>query len=350
MNRYLSSITMLGIMAISSCENREKVELERVRPVAVEIVKQWNQISYFYTGGVEAEVYSNLSFPFGGPLIELTVERGERISKGNLIAAIDPLKQRADYNSKQIAYLIAKSQWERNIRLLEKQAVSQQDYELSKAAYLRAKTAFEISENRLANTELIAPFDGIVTQKYVENYQWVNAQETVIRLMDPQRMEVVFLLPETSVELLEKEWQVAVEFDYFPGYWFIAEVKDVVDASLDGSGIPVRLSIIDSLFQQKKYTVLPGFTCRVRIIVEDEGFCGCLLPLSAILKDGHTDSLWVWRYDTILSRVVRQSVVPDGLTGQFEVRIVSGLRPGDWVVVSGGHALIEGEIVKVITH
>jgi RND family efflux transporter MFP subunit len=303
----------------------------------------------YYIGGVEAEEYTNLSFPLSAPLIRLNVEMGQQVVKGMEVAAIDPLVYQSEYESKQVDYLTAQSQLERNRRLLAMQAVSLQEYELSESAYVQAKTAYEIALRRLNNTRLLAPFDGYVTQKYVENYQRVQAGETVVRLMSLKRMEIIFLLPETSVGYLQDSLDIAVEFDRYPGKWFKTEIKEVVDASLGGYGVPIRLRLTDFDFQSSKYSVLPGFSCRVRLEVHAAEKMGFQIPLSAVWKDLKTGNWWVWRYDTHLLKVFQQAVKVEGLVGQADVFVVSGLKENDWIVVAGGNYLVEGETVHVIT-
>lgn len=351
MNGCFLSIRVWGIgaMLICSCRGNQQETLDIPRPIRVAEVGQSGKMYRFYTGGVEAEEYANLAFRLSGPLIEMNVEAGQQVAKGMVIAAIDPLDDQLKYDANRAAYLTAKSRLERNVRLLEMQAVSRQEYELSEAEYVRARSAYQTSADRLSDTRLIAPFNGFVTQKYVENYQRVQAGEPVVRLMNPERLEVVFILPETSVELIRDSLKVALEFDTYPGQWFSATVKEVVDASLDGSGIPVRLAITDTAFRREAYAVLPGFSCRVRLEVTNGMKEGVGVPLSAVFKDLQTGDLSVWVYDRHSSRVSRRPIIVNGLSGSDEVEVVSGLESGDHIVIAGGNYMTDGETVKVVT-
>ncbi len=59
----------------------------------------------------------------------------------------------------------------------------------------------------------------------------VQPGESIIKLVNPDKLEVGFILPETNVRLTREKMQVAVEFDTYKGKWFKAEVKEFVDAS-----------------------------------------------------------------------------------------------------------------------
>ena len=80
-------------------------------------------INKLYTGVVEAEEYSNLAFKLSGPLIAMNVDEGQKVKKGQVVAAVDPLDYRLQFEANKAAYLTAKSQLERNKRLLSMQAI-----------------------------------------------------------------------------------------------------------------------------------------------------------------------------------------------------------------------------------
>ena len=65
----------------------------------------------------------------------------------------------------------------RNKRLLGRQAISVQEYEISVANYQKAKSTYELSGNNMRDTRLTAPFEGSIEKRLVENYQRVNAGE-----------------------------------------------------------------------------------------------------------------------------------------------------------------------------
>ena len=228
------------------------------------------------------------------------------------------------------------------------QAISKQDYEIAEANYVKAKSAYETSQNTLADTKLRAPFDGFVEQKYVENYQKVQPGESIIKLVNPDKLEVGFILPETNVRLTREKKQVAGEFDTYKGKWFKAEVKEFVDASPDGSGIPVRLAITDKSFNRDVYNIYPGFSCKVILSIDNETGKGYTVPLSAVFKDLKTDETSVWLYHTADETVKRQKVTTEQLLGTDRVLVTEGLEADDIIVVAGVNYIVNGQKVAVI--
>ena len=278
----------------------------------------------------------------------MNVDAGQKVKKGTVIAAVDPLDYNLQFEANKAAYVTSKLQMERNKKLLAMQAISKQDYEIAEANYVKAKSAYETSQNTLADTKLRAPFDGFVEQKYVENYQKVQPGESIIKLVNPDKLEVGFILPETNVRLTREKMQGAVEFDTYKGKWFKAEVKEFVDASPDGSGIPVRLAITDKSFNRDVYNIYPGFSCKVILSIDNETGKGYTVPLSAVFKDLKTDETSVWLYHTADETVKRQKVTTEQLLGTDRVLVTEGLEADHIILVARVNYIVNRQKVDVI--
>jgi len=352
MNGYTRWNTLfLGLLALGGIGcggGKQEAGREVVRPVRVATVASLGALNKLYTGVVEAEEFSNLAFRLSGPLVAMRVEEGQSVRKGQVIAEVDPLDYRLQYEANRAAYLTAKSQLERNRRLLAMQAISKQEYEMAEANYIKGKSAYEVSGNTLQNTKLRAPFAGFVERKYVENYQKVMPGEAIVKLVNPDKLAVRFTLPETSVGLTHVPISVEVEFDTYRGVWFQARVKEFVDASPDGTGIPVKLAIEDPRFSRDTYNIYPGFSCKVKLRVDTEVRGAYAVPMSAVFRDVAGGQTCVWVYEVGKGTVRRQPVRVGQLFGNAGVLVERGLREQDVIVVAGANYLTEGQKVKVL--
>ena len=349
MNLRLIIISSVCAMLGFSCGSEPKNYQNITRPVRVVKVETLGFMHKMYTGVVGAEEYSKLAFEVSGPLIQMNVDAGQKVKKGDVIAIVDPLDYNLQNEANRAAYITAKSQLERNRKLLEKQAVSRQEYEIAEANYVKTKSAYETSENTLSDTKLKAPFDGFIEQKYVENYQKVQVGESIVKLVNPNKLEISFILPETDVRLTREKMEVSVEFDTYKGQWFKARVKEFIDASPDGSGIPVRLAIVDTAFINGYYNVYPGFSCKIKLsIAANTG--GYSVPLSAIFTDMKTSETSVWLYNSTEKAVERQKVTTSQLFGDDKVEVVSGLNTEDIIIVAGVNYITEGQKVSVVNN
>lgn len=226
-----------------------------------------------------------------------------------------------------------------------------QEYETTEASYSNAKAAFEYAQNQLEQTKLRAPFDGFIQKKYVENYQKVQAGQGIVCLINPNKLQIQYTMPETNITYFSTPYQIYVEFDNYKGIRFKAKVKEYVEASPDGSGVPVFLYIDDPEFNLNKYKVAVGFSCRVVLHIESASFNegAVLAPLSAIVASEENNDKFVFVYNAQSQKVERRQIEESGLVGKDNVIITKGLKAGDQIVSAGATRLVEGQQVKVLT-
>ncbi len=136
---YLFALTVTLI--VTSCGQKKGEDIPLVRPVKTATVSSQSVILKDFSGMVEAVEYVKLAFRVSGQIIDLPVVEGQRVRKGQLIAAIDPRDISLQYAADKAAYETAAAQVERNKRLLGRQAISLQEYEISVANYQKAKSA-----------------------------------------------------------------------------------------------------------------------------------------------------------------------------------------------------------------
>lgn len=343
----LLSLAALGLTACWKTQTPRTF----VRPVKLSEAVSLSSYDKDFVGVVSAEQYTNLAFRVSGQVTKTYVTEGAQVKKGQLLARLDPGDFQLQLEADKAQYTTARSILERNKRLLSKQAISQQDYEIAQSDYLRAKSAYEYSRNQLEYTQLRAPFTGSIEKKYVEDYQKVQTGESVFKLINPDQLEVNFTLPESDVDLIRVNKTIFVEFDNYRGEYFRAEIKDVVDASVDGAGIPVTLRIVDKTFDPNKYNIKAGFACRVKIQIEGnkEYHAYVTVPITAVFNppiDGQ--GTYVWVYDPESSEVKIRKIATHGLVGGDRVIVSEGLTAGEQVVTAGVYQLKAGQKVNVL--
>ena len=253
-------------LLITSCGQKQKGSNTLIRPVKTAQVSSQSVIRKDFSGIVEAVEYVRLAFRVSGQIISLPVVEGQRVKKGQLIAAIDPRDISLQYAADKAAYETAAAQVERNKRLLGRQAISVQEYEISVANYQKAKSTYELSGNNMRDTRLTAPFEGSIEKRLVENYQRVNAGEAVVQLVNTQKLRIKFTVPDDYLYLLRaKDVKFKVVFDSYPTEAFDARLEEYLDISTAGTGIPVTITIDDPHFDRTRYDVKPGFTCKIKL-------------------------------------------------------------------------------------
>ena len=336
---------ILVIFLLYACQQQETTETKtQPRPVRVVQVKALGTISKSYTGVVEAEEFSILAFKISGPLVSLNVQEGQKIRKGFVIAHIDPLDYRLKYDAAESYYNTAKAIYERNKRLLAQNATAVQNVEIAQADFIQATSALNIAKSTLGYTNLTAPFSGLIEKKYVENFQKVSVGEPIVKLVNPDKINIRFVLPETSIGLIEIPKKIYVEFDTYRGKKFKAEVKEYIYSS-DGSGIPITLRIVDSTFNTFRHDIYPGFSCKVYFELENTVSDKFIIPASALVEENGKEYIWIVEPNT---KTVDKCPVS---TIKFEnsALVKEGLNSDDIIVTAGVTSLKEGQRVSIAT-
>lgn len=345
---YLFTISVM--LLATSCGHKKEGDVTLIRPVKTATASSQSVIRKDFSGIVEAVEYVKLAFRVSGQVINLPVVEGQRVKKGQLIAAIDPRDISLQYAADKAAYETAAAQVERNKRLLGRQAISVQEYEISVANYQKAKSAYELSSNNMRDTKLTAPFDGSIEKRLVENYQRVNSGEGIVQLVNTQKLRIKFTVPDDYLYLLRaKDVTFKVVFDTYPDTVFNAKLEEYLDISTAGTGIPVTITIEDPAFNRSLYDVKPGFTCKIKLASDVAPFLEEKLvniPLSAIFGESENQKTYVWVVKD--NKVSKREVTVYSPTGEANALISTDVQPGETIVIAGVHQLVDGQTVKVI--
>lgn len=339
-----------GILVIAAGSCKEQIAQEKpVRPIKTVAAKPFGRISDVYSGIVAPLQFSNLAFRISGPLVSVNVEEGQSVKQGDVIAKIDPLDYRIDFDAKQASFITAQSQMERAENLLAKEAISKQDYETVRASCENARAAYENSRNILEQTILRAPFSGFVYKKYAENYQEVLSGSKIVCLINPEQLQIQATLPDNALAYITQNPEVYVGFEPYTGKKFKARIKEYVQSSPDGSGIPVFVEITEPSFNPIEQNVAVGFSCTVELVVEDTSLKGAVLvPLSAIAVPDDSSAEYLFVYNPKTGTVSKRGVTVGRFAGKENVVVTSGLQSGELVVSAGVTRIADGMRVKLI--
>ena len=317
---------LIVVFLLGACARRQPVP-ETVRPVKVTTAAGAAVIDKDFAGLATPDDAVNLAFKLPGQVLDVPVAQGESVKKGALLAELDPRDIELQVSADRSAFEEARSQMQRMQRLLEHEAVSRQEFESAQTRFAQAKSAYENSLDLLKETKLRAPFASVVERKFVDNYERVQAGQSIVRVVNPVTTKVQFTMPESGLSLLSSpSTRFEVEFDNYRGVKFPAVLKDYAKTSSDASGFPVSL--------------------RLTMQSADPVTDAVSLPVSAVYAPAEGGT-YVWVV-TGGDRVERRAVTLGELYGRDRVVIDSGVEPGERVVTAGVYQLRQGERVRIL--
>ena len=216
-NKSPAWMSIVTLVAISGCSSEEPSE-PVVRPViSIEVADVDSFRRSTFPGRAKAREEVDLAFEVPGRLVERPVKVGDRLEEGDVVARLDA----RDYQSALDQALALQGQARSYLDRVEKAAtsgaVSRQEVDDARARSDAADAQVRIRRKAVEDTTLVAPFAGTVASTYVENFQNVLAKQTIARLLDASRIEMVVSVPEGLISLASLAYDIEVEFDAYPG-------------------------------------------------------------------------------------------------------------------------------------
>ena len=208
------------------------------------------------------------------------------------------------------------------------------------------KASLTTAVNALDDTSLTAPFDGMIVEKFVEDYEVLAPGVPVASFVDTSIIDVAVSLPEDMIVRMSDIRNYRVEFESYPGVYFPAVLKELGQAIQRGrQSYPLLVGI--SLDEgTEKYPLFSGMTAMVSIDLA-RAEIPQIVPLSALTGEGNDTGVWGLEpagddhYKTVRKSVKLVRVNAD------QAEIQSDLKPNDKVVAAGARYLYEAQLVKL---
>lgn len=355
MKRLAPAVAALSLLMAACGEKPVEAPEEVARPVKIIAFGGGGDTATLeYSGTIAAAQRSDMGFEVPGRVTEFLVSAGEVVEEGRVLARLDPADYEAELDKAVANRNAADADFERYQQAYNENAVTQQDLDVARRNLDVANASLRTARKALSDTELKAPFAGVVAQKLVNDFANVQAKEPILVLEDDSSLEVDVNVPERdwaqakpNLTLAERSERAKprVRITAIPDRVFPAVAKEI-----DTTADPVTrtYSVTFSFAKPTDVIVRPGMTAAIVMsvppdVTSDEMSLGTALPSAAVRSD-EAGNAFVWRVGDDM-RVSKQPVEVGELSGD-NVRVLSGLEPGTRIAASGVHNLREGMLVK----
>lgn len=357
---YWLSFAVLLAMGMAGCQEHAPPDNKEVtRPAKLFTVEApgANYVRSF-PGEVQATDQAELAFRVSGEIAEILATRGMRVTQGDLLARLDPSDYQAALDEATAQYKLAKTQFERLKGLVEKQLISEADYDTREAEFRVAQSALIRAQNDLSYTQVHAPFDGVIARQEAENFERVSAGQVVLVMQTGEMVDVIVDVPESIIARVERRPEnqnpkpVKVRFDSVGNQQFGALYKEH-ETQADPATLTYKVTF--SLPAPDEINVLPGMTATIIADLgdlfkgESDGF---LVPIEAVFAAEdvpvNSEQRYVWKVDPDSMRTQRAEVTVGSLSGD-SIAVLSGLEAGDIIVAAGANAVYENMPVRPLS-
>ena len=290
----------------------------------------------FVSGSLVPDEEVSLSFESSGKITDIFFKEGTHVEKGELLAKINDAPLQADLRKKQAQVKLMQDRLFRAKALLEKEAVSKEAFQEAEANLAALEAEIEGVEAQIEQTELRAPFSGIIGLRQVSVGAYATTTTEVATLTKTAPLKVEFNVPERYAGMLPEGTELT-----FTAEGDLTTRNAKVYASDSRVDPETRTFAIRAIYPNADGKLIPGRYVNVNLVTQR--FENTLaVPSEAIVSEMGIDKVFVCK-----NGKAQPVEIAKGLRTDAMVQVLRGLVPGDTVITSGTMQLRSGQKVVV---
>jgi membrane fusion protein, multidrug efflux system len=276
------------------------------------------------TGTLLPDEEVDLSFEASGKIVNINFDEGKEVKKGDLLAKVNDRHLQAQLLRLKAQRRLAEEREYRQRTLLSRDAISQESYDQVVTELETLDADILLVEARIAETELRAPFDGIIGLRYVSEGSFSNPNTRVARLIKISPLKIEFSIPERYSGEVSAGFPIVFTVDGIQEK-FHAKVY-AVDPMVD---VRTRTILARALYPNHDNELKPGRFANISIQLSETPDA-IAIPTEALIPEMDGDRVFVYRSGKASSVNVRT-----GLRTESLIQITSGLNFGDTLLTTG---------------
>ncbi|MES2808641.1 MAG: efflux RND transporter periplasmic adaptor subunit [Bacteroidota bacterium] len=293
--------------------------------VKVMIVKDTVLDNYIdITGTIDANERVNLISETAGNITGIYFNEGQRVSKGQLLVKVNNLDQIAAQKQLQFQIALAKQNEGRAKLLLQKEAISQQEYDTSLSGLNTLLAQADVLKAQLARTEIRAPFSGTIGLRNVSPGGYLSPNTSIATLVNIDPAKITFAVPEKYLSLVSHGTKVT-----FTVTSSLEKFKAVVYAIEPSIDVSSRTITVRAKADNPKGILTAGSFAKINLQL-DRINKTIMVPSQCIIPDLKSSKVYLYHNGEALAKDVKTDLRTD-----TKVQVIDGLKPGDSLVVSG---------------
>ena len=279
-----------------------------------------------------------LSFETSGKVVGIFFEEGKRVKKGDLLAKINDRPLQAQLLKLQAQHKLSEEKEFRQRQLLERDAISRESYDQVATELQSLQADIMLIEARIAETELRAPFDGIVGLRMISEGAIASTQTKIVRLVKISPLKIEFSIPERYAGEVTPGFPIKFAVDGISKEF--NAVVYAIDPKID---INTRTIVVRALYPNKNEELKPGRYASVETVLSqiDNAIS---IPTEAIIPEMEGEKVFIYK-----NGKAKQVKVETGLRTESHIQIKEGLHFGDTLLTTAILQLREGLPVKLDT-
>lgn len=281
-----------------------------------------NQIDI--TGTIDANERVNLISQTAGNITGIFFTEGTKVSKGQLLVKVYNQDLQSSLQQIQAQMVLARDINNRNKILLEKEAVSKEEYETSLSSLNAMKAQADVVRAQISRTEIRAPFAGTIGLRNVSPGGYLSPSTSIATLVNIDPAKVTFSVPERYLPIINKGSKVTFTVESSRDN-FNATVY-AIEPALDANS---RTITVRAKAPNAKGILTAGAFAKINLTL-DQIPKTIMVPTECVIPDLKSSKVYVYKKGVAVAKNVKTDLRTD-----TKIQIIEGLKAGDSVVVSG---------------
>ncbi len=263
------AILLMLLLTVALRKKPVFVKVQELTPGELRVI-----VNATTTSTVKSEFEVTLSAQRTGRVIQLPVQEGDRVKKGQLIARLDLTEEEVQSQSALKQTKATYDEAERNLKrseeLFTKGMIAQQDLDAAHRTYAIAKSQYQAATSDLSvrknYSTIEAPFSGVISKKYAEVGELLLPGKQIVTMVDPDSIYVLATIDEVDVGRLMIGQPVTITIDAFPGEKFDGSVSRI-SPIVSGGKLETRTADVWVYFKKNDLRIKPGMSADVEILI-----------------------------------------------------------------------------------
>jgi RND family efflux transporter MFP subunit len=281
-------------------------------------------------GVVEAVNQATVAAQVSGRLLELRVDAGSRVKKGELLARIDTREAGETAAAAKARQVDARAAWERARQLQQQKFISAAAVDRARAEYDAAQAGAAAAGVAQSHGTIVAPFAGIVAERHAEAGEMATPGKPLLTLYEPSALRVVASVPQYKLAELRRAALAMIEFPEAGKRFESREIVLLPTADARSHTVGVRVKL-----PGEATFAVPGMAARLSFATGEAS--RLTVPRAAVLRRGEVTSVYVQSAGGGLG--LRQLRLGDSVA-DGEIEVLAGLAAGERIALDPVKAAI----------
>lgn len=279
------------------------------------------ELSFPAQARVEALREATIAAQVSGRVIDLRVDAGDTVKRGQLLLTLDARELAAGDAASQAQLTQAKAAWERAQNLFRQKFISQSALDQAEAAFKAAQGGAGASSATLSHTRVTAPISGVVAERLIEPGEMAAPGRPLLTLFDPAGLRVIATVPQARLNDVRKARRARIELVESGRSINVDRIEVLPTIDQQSHTATVRLSLPAGTSD-----LLPGMAVRAHLSIGAAQ--KLVLPQAAVLRRGEVTAVYVLdaQGKARLRQIRLGETVGDGL-----VEVLAGVNAGERV-------------------